>query len=86
MSPSIRLQPIRVLTENADNEGCLVMADEQLAAVLVRLDGAEHGDHHGRWFLEAGFGKCSSASPPIFADPDEGADWVVRRINGRDRS
>jgi hypothetical protein len=86
MSPLIRVQPIRVLTENTDNEGRLVMADEHLAAVLVRLDGEEHGDQHGRWFLEAGFGKCSSASPPIFAEPDEGAAWVARRLEGRDRS
>jgi urocanate hydratase len=79
----IYLQPIRVLNDNDDRVGQLVMVDGQLAAVLVRLDGEEHGDDlRGKWFLEAGFGRCSEARPPVFADLGEAEVWVQHKLAG----
>ena len=37
----ISFQPMRVLIDGHDSEGRLVLVDDQLAAVIVRLDG--HG-------------------------------------------
>ena len=63
-SPYISFQPIRVLIDGHDSEGRLVLADDQLAAVIVRLDGDVHdATSRGLWHLEAGFGKC--AAPPM---------------------
>ena len=81
MRSAIDLQPVRVLSNNHDREAYLVMVDRQLAAVLVRLDGEEHGDDlRGRWFLEAGFGRCHQTNPPVFADLDEAQRWVEGRV------
>ena len=83
MPPRIRLQPIRLLNENDDREGHLVMVDDQLVAVLVRLDAEEHGeDLRGKWFLEAGFGRCTSIKPPVFANVSEAQGWVQRKLSG----
>ena len=43
----ITLQPIPVMTGSQDHEGHLVLADGQLAAVLVRLADEVHGDKRG---------------------------------------
>ena len=60
-SPYISFQPIRVLIDGHDSEGRLVLADDQLAAVIVRLDGDVHdATSRGLWHLEAGFGKCAA--------------------------
>ena len=45
-------------------------------AVLVRLDGKEHGDLRGRWLLEAGFGPCAQEPRPMFGTLEEAAEWV----------
>ena len=42
MSRDISFQPLRVLIDGHDSEGNLVLADNQLAAVIVRLDGESH--------------------------------------------
>lgn len=52
-------QPMRVLIDGHDKDGRLGLADNQLAAVFVRLDGTHHDpEHKGWWHLEAGFCKC----------------------------
>lgn len=56
---NLALQPILVNTSSRDTEGCLVLVDAHLVAVLVRLDGEEHGPLRGSWLLEAGFGPCA---------------------------
>ncbi len=58
MASTITFLPIPVLIDGQDGAGMLVLADGQLTAVLVRLDGEAHPlDQRGRWHLEAGFGK-----------------------------
>ncbi|MPR31691.1 hypothetical protein FS320_44480, partial [Microvirga tunisiensis] len=57
----ISFQPMRVLIDGHDSEGKLILADSQLAAVIVPLDGEHHDpERKRRWHLEAGFGKCSA--------------------------
>jgi hypothetical protein len=84
MTLDISFQPMRVLIDGHDSEGHLVLADGQLAAVIVRLDG-EHHDHErkGLWHLEAGFGKCDvRVAPPMFKTPEEAGAWVERTLAG----
>jgi hypothetical protein len=60
MTLDISFQPMRVLIDGHDTDGRLVLADNQLAAVFVRLDGTHHDPQHkGWWHLEAGFGNAT---------------------------
>jgi hypothetical protein len=77
MTLDISFMPMRVLIDGHDSDGYLVLADNQLAAVIVRLDGQTHDpEHKGRWNLEAGFGKCNVRDAPLFKTPDEAGTWV----------
>jgi hypothetical protein len=77
MTLDISFMPMRVLIDGHDSEGRLILADSQLAAVIVCLDG-EHHDREckGRWHLEAGFGKCNTRNAPLFKTPEEAGAWV----------
>lgn len=77
MPLDITFMPMRVLIDGHDTDGNLVLADKQLAAVIVRLDGTHHDPgHKGWWHLEAGFGKCNIQRAPLFKTPDEAGAWV----------
>jgi hypothetical protein len=80
----ITFQPVKVLVDGHDSEGRLIFADDQLASVVVRLDGEAHApEHKGHWHLEAGFGKCDSrTAPTIFMTLEEAAGWVRQRLTG----
>jgi hypothetical protein len=82
---SISFEPMRVLIDGHDSEGSLVLADGQLAAVIVRLDGEHHGpDHKGLWHLEAGFGKCDArVAPPAFTTLEKAGAWVEQTLMGK---
>jgi hypothetical protein len=72
--------PIRVLTDSEDRDGCLVLVDEDLAGVLVRLS-ADHGpDCEGQWFLEAGFGRFGD-NGRVFDTLDSARLWVRERAS-----
>lgn len=78
MRPKISFQPIEVVTASEDREGCLVLADGKLAAVLVRLNDPAHDPMlRGAWYLEAGFGFIESRHD-LFASLEEAADFVAR--------
>gem|GEM_PF-950746 len=85
MTFDISFQPMRVRIDGHDSEGMLILADSQLAAVIVRLDGEIHDPRNkGLWHLEAGFGKCDvRVAPPMFATPEEAGAWVERALTGR---
>ena len=81
MTLDISFQPMRVLIDGHDSEGNLVLADNQLAAVIVRLDGEHHNpEHKALWHLEAGFGKCSVGDAPVFKTPEEAGAWVKQTL------
>jgi hypothetical protein len=76
---SLRLQPVQVATGSADQDSQLVFHDGLLVAVLVCLSD-EHEDEAGKWFLEAGFGRVNTATPPTFADLGEAQNWIEQRL------
>ncbi len=85
MTSFISFQSMRVLIDGHDSDGRLVLADGQLAAVLVRLDGEHHTTDQGKWHLEAGFGKCAVAPSDtlLWGSLDEARTWVQERLRGR---
>ena len=82
MPLDISFQPVSVLIDGHDSEGRLIFADDQLSAVIVRLDGESHiPEHKGRWHLEAGFGKCDARiTSTTFKTPEEAEAWVKQRL------
>ena len=81
MPLDISFLPMRVLIDGHDTDGNLVLADNQLAAVFVRLDCTHHDPtHKGWWHLEAGFGKCNSHNAPLFKTPEEAGGWVEQKL------
>ena len=79
MQPRMTRQPIRVATRSADQEGCLILADGNLVAVVVRLAEELHGTLKGAWFLEASFG-AADTPPPSFPDIDAAEAWLARQL------
>src|SRR5690349_6561828 len=73
-----RLQPITIASEH-DNEGRLIMIGDHLSGVLVRLDSL-HEEDHGRWFLEAGFGRLADATGNTFDSLEAAAEQIERLL------
>jgi hypothetical protein len=85
MTFHISFQPMRVLIDGHDSEGRLVLADDQLAAVIVRLDGEAHDvAQKGLWHLEAGFGKFTPPmdGAPLWKTPEQAGIWVGDQLRG----
>jgi hypothetical protein len=82
MRANITFQPVKVLVDGHDGEGRLIFVDDQLSAVIVRLDGEAHfSENDGLWHLEAGFGPCAPRTPPPpFPTAEDAAVWVSQRI------
>lgn len=56
----ITFQSVKVLIDGHDSEELVTFADDQLSAIIVRLDGEAHvSEQSGLWNLEAGFDKCA---------------------------
>jgi hypothetical protein len=69
------------LIDSHDSEGCRVLVDDQLVAVIVRVDGPSHDpEQMGLWHLEAGFGKCDVPYAPLFKTPEEAGAWVEQTL------
>jgi hypothetical protein len=86
MSHQMTLQPMRVLIDGFDSEGRLILADGQLAAVIVRLDAEHHTTSlRGKWHLEAGFGKCAvvPADAGTWDTPEDALAWIEEGLSGR---
>jgi hypothetical protein len=83
MSLDISFQLMPVLIDGYDSEGRLILADGQLTAVIVRLDGQSHDpEQKGQWHLEAAFGKCDVRDAPLFKTPEEAGAWVKQTLKG----
>lgn len=80
-SPSLAFRDIRVGTNSADEEGWLVLLDDRLAAVVVRLsDDHDEPELKGKLFMEAGFGRFRLAMQVTWADQDEARRWFLARL------
>ncbi len=82
MAALLTTQPIQVATSKAGDEGCLVLADGVLVAVLVLLSD-QYGPEAGRWFLENGYGPVDGVAHPTFSDLDEAQEWIAGRLARR---
>jgi hypothetical protein len=75
---TLTLQPICVAT-GFDEEGMMVLNEQQLVAVLVRLSD-KNEVAPGQWYLEAGFGRLDGGSHPTFSNLDMVKDWISQRL------
>ena len=74
MEGRITFEPLEILTDCEDYEGCLVFADGKLVAVLVRLSDPVYDRHlRGSWYLEASFGAALEMRHDVFTSLDEAA-------------
>ena len=73
-------QMVQIDTGSPDAEGCVLLADGRLIAVLVRLDDMHGPDLSGKWFLEHGFGALDQPDHPVFDDLDAAEDWISSRL------
>jgi hypothetical protein len=75
---TLTLQPMRVAT-GFDEEGMMVLNEQRLVAVLVRLSD-DNEVAPGQWYLEAGFGRLDGGSHPTFSNLDMAQDWISQRL------
>ncbi len=81
---AITFQAIPILIDGHDTQGQLVLFDEQLVAVLARLDGDAHDPAmKGWWNLEAGFGPCEAMGDNLYKTLNEAEAWVRARLETR---
>lgn len=71
---TILFRPIAVDTTSGDQEGQLVVRNDKLIAVLVKLS-SDHGELSGRWFVEKGFGAFNGPGHPTFASLQLAEQW-----------
>jgi hypothetical protein len=76
---NITFQPIGVALDDEKVEGCLVLADAHLIAVLVMLS-PSHEEFAGKWFAEALFGSLAEEGNPVFTDLEEARRWILSRV------
>ena len=76
---NLRLQPVQVATGSDDQESQLVFHDGFLVAILVHLSD-QHETDAGKWFLEAGFGRVTDISGPLFSDIDAAQAWISAKL------
>jgi hypothetical protein len=77
MTVTIELRPCRVATSESSEEGCLVVANDVIAALLVRLDDETAGEKG--WFLQIGFGPCNEEGL-LFTTLDDAGKWAAQRL------
>lgn len=79
---SIEFTDARVWVNGEDRNGKLVYTDGRLVGVLVELNSVD--GQPGKWFLEAGFGPASGASPsPVFNALTDARQWLGDRVDDR---
>ena len=76
---NITFQPIPVALDDETVEGCLVLADSHLVAVLVKLS-PSHEEFAGKWFAEALFGSLTEEGNPVFTDLEEARTWIMSHV------
>jgi hypothetical protein len=79
---SLTRHPMRVAAGFGDSEGCLILDDGQLVAVLVRLSPL-HDSMAGHWYLEAAFGPLDRPDRPVFRDLEAAEGWIAEGLAHR---
>lgn len=80
--PTTATIDIKVRTGSADENGVLMVFDNQLIAILIELSDEVHGETRGRWALEHTFGLFSISAPETFVSVEQAWDWIIRAANG----
>ena len=78
--PTITFSAITVDTDTPDRDGYLVLVDQRLVAVIVRLEAEEHEGLQGSWHLEIGFGRFETAGQTVFASLADVDSWIRARL------
>jgi hypothetical protein len=76
----VELRPILADTSSDDVEGMLVLSNNRLVGILVRLAGAEQTSQRGCWNLEAGFGPLLGHTPDPFDNLTGAEEWLERTL------
>ena len=71
--------PVQLATLRGSEEGQLVMVDEALAAVLVRILPEPNERPEEGWFLQVGFGPCNREGL-IFPTLEAAAAWTLAQF------
>ncbi|KMO35739.1 hypothetical protein VQ03_21395 [Methylobacterium tarhaniae] len=74
---------VRVTSEGADLDGCLIFLGDQLVSLLVRLQPGPSAapEHRHKWRVAETYGPCKAlARSPLFDTPDAVIDWIARRL------
>lgn len=79
--PRLTVQPVRIASSSEDESGVLVFIEGRLAAVLSLLEASYHREAQGRWFLEAGFGRCAVSPPAPHARLRDALRWIADQMN-----
>lgn len=74
---------IRIRTDSADSNACLLLEGGQLVAILVELADESHGEERGKWVIETIFGLNQGRRPQSFACAADAADWVGEHVCSR---
>ena len=74
----IALQHVRVATVDGGEAGVLVIKEDQLVAVLTRVDEALYSAK-GQWFLETGYGRLSGCHA-LFQTLEEAQTWISQPL------
>ena len=82
---SIEKQHVTVKIGSLPEEGVLLLAGNELLALLVRLEAtldANDPEIAGKWSLEMGFGACTIRNETILFDAlDDAVSWVSNRLS-----
>lgn len=79
---ALALQHVRVATVDGGEAGVLVIKEDQLVAVLTRVDEALYSAK-GQWFLETGYGRLSGCHA-LFQTLEEAQTWIHSRFSSAD--
>lgn len=83
-----RCEPLLVNTASPDEQGYLILVDNKLVAVVVRVERDDELDDTlwERWCLEAAFGPCQYAGASLtFAAPEEALAWAIGCVEAYQR-
>lgn len=78
--PKIEFRPILVASSPRDTDGRLVLVDDHLVSVVVRLASEEHGASIGCWSVEAIFAPDASMPGRIFPTLEDVSVWVREHL------
>jgi hypothetical protein len=76
--PRLAFWPVTIATSSADRDGRLAFINEELVAILIRLEEESHGDERGSWIVETGYGRCEGKAR-VFPTLDAAGEWIRAR-------